>query len=147
MNHAADGRDARTGSDKDRVLARLAQCEKSMRPVELDGRPFRQIAKPVGEEAFLHAVEAEIEGCVRPRRRRDGIGACVFLAIGPGMLDRDKLSRNKAELLHALDAKLDVLGLRRQQDGAVHASREHLPLDRSAVLDLGFHSRPLCRCG
>ncbi len=120
-------------------LLRLAQGEKAVRAVKLDGRSFRQIAQPVGKKALLHAIEAQIEGGVLARRRSHGVRPGVFFAIGPGLLDRDKLPGNEAEFFHPLDAKLEMLGLRRQQNGPVHAGREHLPLDSGALLELGFH--------
>src|ERR1035438_2734690 len=54
-----------------------------------------------------------LHGCwrcrgVRARRRSDGVGPGVLFAIGAGLLDRDKLSRNEAEFVHALDAKLEM---------------------------------------
>ncbi len=105
-------------------LLRLAQGEQSVRAVKLDGRPFRQIAQPVGKKALVYAVEAQIEGSVRSRRRRDGVCAGVFLAIGPRMFDRDKLAGNEAELFCALDTKLEMLGLRRQQNRPIQARRK-----------------------
>src|ERR1035437_1820180 len=146
MNDASDGCNAGPGGDEDCVLARLAQGEKAVRAVKLDGRAFRQIAQPVRQEAFLHAIEAQIEGGVLARRRRDGVRTGVFFAIGPRLLDRDKLPRNEAEFLHPLDAKLEMLGLRRQQDGSVQAGSEHLPLDGCALLNLGFHDCYPYRC-
>src|ERR1019366_8051488 len=146
MNDAADGRIAGSGGDEDCVLARLAQGEKAVRAVKLDGRAFRQIAQPVRKEALLHTVEAQIEGGVLARRRGDGVGAGVFFAIGPRLLDRDKLPRNEAEFLHPLDAKLEMLGLRRQQNGPAHAGRKHLPRDGCALLNLGLHDCYSYRC-
>src|ERR1035437_1911941 len=69
LNDAANGRNTGSGGDKDGVRARLAQGEKSVRAVELHGRAFRQIAQPVGKEALLHAIEAQIEGRILARRR------------------------------------------------------------------------------
>src|ERR1022692_2631296 len=139
MNDAADWRNASPSGDEDRVRAGLAQGEKSVRAVKLDGRALRQIAQPVGKEAFLYAIEAQIEGRILARRRSDGVRTGVFLAIGPRLLDRDKLPGNEAKFFHSLDAKLEMLGLRRQQNRPAHASGEHLPLDRRALLNLGFH--------
>src|ERR1019366_7306574 len=146
MNDAANGRNAGPGGDEDCVLARLAQGEKAVRAVKLDGRAFRQIAQPVRQEAFLHAIEAQIEGGVLARGRGDGVRAGVLFAIGPGLLDGDKLPRNEAEFFHSLDAKLEMLGLRRQQNGPAYAGGEHLPLDRRALLNWGFHDCYSCRC-
>ena len=146
MNDAADGRNAGPGGDEDCVLARLAQSEKAVRAVKLDGRAFRQIAQPVGKEALLHTVEAQIEGGVLARRRSDGVRAGVLFAIGPGLLDRDKLPGNETEFVHPLDAKLEMLGLQRQQNGPAYAGGEHLPLDRRALLNWGFHDCCSYRC-
>ena len=143
MKHAADGRDARSGGNEYGVLARLAQGEKAVWPMELDRRALREIAQPVGKEALFHAVEAQIERGVRARQGCEGICARVFLAIGPRLLDRDKLPWNEAEFLYPLDAKLEMLGLRREQNRPVQAGREDLPLDGGALLYLGFHNEGL----
>src|ERR1039458_6417914 len=113
MNDAADGRNAGPGGDEDCVLARLAQSEKAVRAVKLDGRAFRQIAQPVGKEALLHTVEAQIEGGVLARRRSDGGRAGMLFAIGPRLLDRDKLPGNEAKFFHPFDAQLEMLGDRK----------------------------------
>ena len=76
-------------------------------------RPHFQIAEPVGKKAFLYPVQAEIERSIGARRRGDGIGSGVLLAVSPRVLDGDKLARYKAKLVDPIYLKFKMLGLRR----------------------------------
>ena len=88
---------------------------------------------------MVHAVQAQVEGRIRSRRRRDGVRPRVLLAVRLGLLDGDKLPRRKAKLIHAFDGEFEVPGLRRQQNRFSQASRKRLPLDGGALLGLRFH--------
>src|SRR6516162_2093437 len=52
----------------------------------------------------------------------------MFLAVRPGLFDRDKLPGNECQRFHALDSELEVLGLFRQPDRAVQTRRQQRAL-------------------
>src|SRR5271165_3568256 len=139
MDHATNRRNASTRSDEHCVLARLAQGEQAVRAVELYGCTLLQITQPVRQEAMIHAVQAEIEGSVRTRRRSDGIGPSVLFAIKLWLLDGDELPGHEAEFIQALNGELQMFGLRREQNGSRQSTGEHSPLDGCALLGLGLH--------
>src|SRR5271157_2956988 len=139
MHHAANGRDAGTCGDEQSSLRRLAQGKESVRTVELYRRALFQITKPVRQEAMIHAVQAEIKGGVRTRRRGDGICSRVLFAIKLWLLDGDELPRHEAEFIQPLNGEFQMFGLRRQQNGPRQAGGERLPLEGCALLGLGLH--------
>src|SRR5271157_195206 len=139
MHHAANGRDAGTCGDEHSILRRLAQGKESVRTVELYRRALFQITKPVRQEAMIHAVQAEIEGGVRTRRRGYGIRPSVFLAIKLWLLNGDELPGHEAEFIQALNGELQMFGLRREPNGSGQSTSEHLPLEGCALLGLGLH--------
>ena len=117
LRHAAKWRDARAGSNEEPFGSRLAHYEQSVRPVKGDARADLEIAEPVRHKAVVDAIQADIEGRVITRRRRDGIRARVNLAVRLGLPDGNELAGRKIELGELAGLEFQMLGLRRQEDG------------------------------
>ena len=86
--------------------------------MEVRGLSDLETAKKVGHEAFIDAVEAEIEGIVAARRRSDGVGAGDELMFASRLADGDELPGDKVKRRQLLDLEFKVLGLLRKIDGA-----------------------------
>lgn len=90
--HAAEGGDSGAGGDQNHVFELRVEHEQTVRTVEVRGLSNLEAAQKIGHEAFIHAVEAEIEGIVAARRRSDGVGAGDKLVFGTRLAYGDELS-------------------------------------------------------
>src|SRR5271165_6996213 len=61
VNHAPKRSDPGASRNEDAILARLAEGEHSVRPVELNRCSHLKVAQPIGEKTVLDAVQAEVK--------------------------------------------------------------------------------------
>ena len=138
--HRPQRRHSRSGADENRVANRLPRHKVSVRPVKGHTRAFAHVAEIVGEESELYAVQANIEGIIRPRLGNDRIGAGDFAALLL-CLHRDKLPRDEVEPRHFLYLEFQMLGSLGKRQGLPQSCREqfmaaHRFLSNSTFLTL-----------
>ena len=111
---------------------RLAKREHAMRTMELHNRAFFQIAQPVREESFFHAIQAEVERGSGTGGVGNRVCASVDLSVRLRLLNGNELAGNERELLRALNLELEMLGLFRKINRPRQTGREQIALARNA---------------
>src|ERR1700722_9324303 len=126
MQHGAKRSDPGPGGDEDGIAQGRAQNEIAEWSLAMDFSSHLHVAKKVGHEAVLHAVQAQGEPVVASRRRCDRVGAGDLVAIRHAGLEGEPLSGYEAKTGDAGYFKFEMFGLFGKGEGPDQTRAEGL---------------------
>ena len=118
MEHGTERRDPCAGSNENRIAHGRAQDEIAEWPLTAYFLAFFHVAKKIGHEAVLHAVQTQGELVAVRRRGSDGVGAGDLFAIGFVGFEGEPLSGNEPKSRDALHFEFKMLGQFGERHGA-----------------------------
>ncbi len=137
LRHSPHRSDTSTGRDKHGVLMWLTKSEHAVRPMEVHDLSFLQVAQPVRQKTFFHAIQAQVERGQGTGSAGNRVSPSVNFSIGLWLLDGNELAGNEGKCFDALNRKLEMLRLFRQSNRASQTGAEQLSLRGLSNRSLG----------